>query len=91
MSSSRTRARKASGKPGSSSAAGSVTVTRLPGHAALISPASSSPTGPAPSSSTCALAASASRTVWRRALAAALSSVSNFAGNGYPEPVASTV
>lgn len=66
-------------------------VTALSGHAALISPASSSPTGPAPSSRTLYASASAVRVSRNFLVAAAEAWVSTLAGNGYADPVASTM
>ena len=68
----------------------SARITRLSGHAEVISPASSMPTGPAPSRSTDSAAAISALRARYFAVAAAASSTSLFAGNGYDDPVART-
>lgn len=73
-----------------SCSAGSMTVTRFSGQTTLISPDSSSPTGPAPTSNTRSARESSSCAAWIRSSASLVTSVSVFAGKGYPEPDART-
>ena len=68
----------------------SAIVTCLAGKKALISPASSSPAGPAPTINARSAASSASWAARTRDRAEAMSGSSFLAGNGYEEPVAST-
>ncbi len=68
--------------PPSTSSATSISVTCLDGQTALISPASSMPTAPAPTSSTRAAAASAAWVPSVFSCASAVASRSLLAGNG---------